>query len=84
VECATDAPVLFNIESKVNPVMRNQTRSAAEFVAAMAKVFLGRGGDVIERITHQSFDVRLYDLYFCCSRPLSFLEMGDIIAEGTM
>ena len=45
---------------------RNQTRSAAEFVAAMAKVFVGRGGDVLERITHQSFDVRL------CSCPSLF------------
>lgn len=43
--------------------MRNQTRSAAEFVAAMAKVFLGRGGDVVERITHQSFDVRYCHFY---------------------
>jgi len=50
--------VLFNIESKVNPVERNQTRSAGEFVSAMAKVFMGRGADVVERITHQSFDVR--------------------------
>ena len=65
--------------------MRNQTRSAAEFVAAMAKVFLGRGGDVVERITHQSFDVRLSFLYFCCSRLLCFywrLEIGDFAAEG--
>jgi hypothetical protein len=48
-------------------VERNQTRSAAEFVAAMAKVFVGRGGDVLERITHQSFDVRLYS-YPCLFR----------------
>jgi len=44
----------------VNPVERNQTRSAAEFVDAMAKIFVARGEDVIERITHQSFDVSLF------------------------
>jgi len=49
---------LFNIESKVNPVMRNETRSAAEFVAAMAEIFIKRGEEFVERITHQSFDVR--------------------------
>lgn len=57
VQCATDEPVLFNIESKINPVERNQTRSAAKFVDAMGKIFVGRGEDVVERITHQSFDV---------------------------
>lgn len=56
--------MLFNIESKINPVERNQTRSAGEFVAAMAEVFLSRGEDVVERITHQSFDVRLSFLVF--------------------
>lgn len=57
VECATDEPVLFNIESKVNPVQRNETRSAADFVSAMAEVFTARGEDFLNRITHQSFDV---------------------------
>jgi hypothetical protein len=46
--------------------MRNQTRSAADFVAAMAKIFVGRGGDVLERITHQSFDVSSFDLNSLC------------------
>jgi hypothetical protein len=46
--------------------MRNQTRSAAEFVAAMAEVFVGRGGDVLERITHQSFDVSSFNLDSLC------------------
>jgi hypothetical protein len=56
--------------------MRNQTRSAAEFVAAMAKVFVGRGGDVLERITHQSFDVRPSPFYLylgCLSFIIVFL-----------
>lgn len=57
VQCATSDPVLFNIESKINPDVTNQTRSPADFVAAMGKVFVGRGADVVDRITHQSFDV---------------------------
>jgi hypothetical protein len=58
-------------------VERNQTRSAAEFVAAMAEVFLGRGGDVLERITHQSFDVRPSPFYLypvCLSVTIVFLR----------
>ena len=57
VECATDEPVHFNIESKVNPVQRNETRSAAEFVNAMGAIFAARGEAFLDRITHQSFDV---------------------------
>lgn len=57
VECATDEPVHFNIESKINPVQRNQTRSAAEFVNAMGAIFAARGEAFVDRITHQSFDV---------------------------
>lgn len=62
VQCATDEPVLFNIESKVNPVERNQTRSAAEFVAAMGAIFTARGEAFVDRITHQSFDVSSFGL----------------------
>jgi len=65
--------VLFNIESKVNPVDRNQTRTAAEFVNAMAKIFVARGENVIERITHQSFDVSLFSLLFFRFLLVSFL-----------
>lgn len=57
VQCATDEPVLFNIESKINPEARNETRSPEDFVKAMATVFVGRGEEVLKRITHQSFDV---------------------------
>lgn len=57
VECATDEPVHFNIESKVNPVQRNETRSAADFVNAMGAIFAARGEAFLDRITHQSFDV---------------------------
>jgi hypothetical protein len=57
VECSTDEPVLFNIESKINPVMSNETRSAGEFVAAMGEIFVKRGEEFVKRITHQSFDV---------------------------
>lgn len=63
VQCATDEPVLFNIESKINPVQRNETRSAAEFVAAMGKIFTARGDAFLDRITHQSFDVCLLCSY---------------------
>jgi hypothetical protein len=58
VACATDDPVLFNIESKVDGDFRNRTRSPEDFVGAMAEVFVSRGPDVLDRITHQSFDVR--------------------------
>jgi hypothetical protein len=57
VDCATDEPVHFNIESKVNPVQKNETRSAAEFVAAMGAIFTARGDEFVNRITHQSFAV---------------------------
>jgi hypothetical protein len=49
-------------------------------VAAMAEVFLGRGGDVLERITHQSFDVSPFiQLYSFLSRSfiLLCLDGGD-------
>jgi len=59
VDCATDEPVHFNIESKVNPVQKNETRSAAEFVAAMGAIFTARGDEFVNRITHQSFAVSL-------------------------
>lgn len=58
VECATDAPVLFNIETKINPDFRNETRSPEDFVAAFAAVLSARGADLIDRVTHQSFDWR--------------------------
>jgi hypothetical protein len=57
VQCATDEPVLFNIESKINPEYQNETRSPQDFVDIMGGVFAGRGADVLARITHQSFDV---------------------------
>jgi hypothetical protein len=65
VQCATSDPVLFKIESKINPDVTNQTRSPQDFVNAMGKVFVSRGADVVDRILHQSFDVspaaRMYD-----------------------
>jgi len=57
VDCATDDPVLFNIESKVDGDFRNLTRTPEEFVAAMGKIFVAQGEAVVDRITHQSFDV---------------------------
>jgi hypothetical protein len=59
VKCATDDPVLFNIESKINPEQKNETRSPEDFVTAMGKIFVAQGPDVLDRITHQSFDVSL-------------------------
>jgi hypothetical protein len=71
IQCATDEPVLFNIESKVNPVQKNQTRSAGEFVEAMAEIFLKRGEEWVNRITHQSFDVRpVHSILSSFSLPL--------------
>ena len=57
VKCATDEPVLFNIESKVDGDFHNLTRSPEDFVAAMGAVFMAQGEQVVDRITHQSFDV---------------------------
>jgi hypothetical protein len=57
VECATDEPVLFNIESKVEGDNRNFTRPPEDFVPAMGKVFAAGGPERLDRITHQSFDV---------------------------
>jgi hypothetical protein len=58
VKCATDEPVLFKIESKVDGDFRNLTRGPEDFVKAMGKIFTAQGRDVVKRITHQSFDVR--------------------------
>lgn len=57
VDCASpNNPVLFNIESKINPDVANQTRSPADFVAAFERELTPRGAKFIDRITHQSFD----------------------------
>lgn len=58
VDCATDSPVLFNIESKINGDHHNETRSPEDFVAAYAALFEPRGAEFMDRITHQSFDWR--------------------------
>ncbi|RSH89083.1 hypothetical protein EHS25_002749 [Saitozyma podzolica] len=58
VSCATDEPVLFNIESKVDGDFRNLTRGPEDFVKAMAGEFFSRGADFVDRVTHQSFDWR--------------------------
>jgi hypothetical protein len=59
VKCATNEPVLFNIESKVDGDYHNRTRSPEDFVAAMGAIFVAQGEDVLDRITHQSFDVSI-------------------------
>ncbi|ORY78424.1 PLC-like phosphodiesterase [Leucosporidium creatinivorum] len=58
VDCATDEPVLFNIESKINGDHHNETRSPEDFVAAFKAILEPRGEGFIDRITHQSFDWR--------------------------
>ncbi|ODN76586.1 hypothetical protein L202_05245 [Cryptococcus amylolentus CBS 6039] len=58
VKCATDEPVLFNIESKVDGDYHNLTRGPEDFVDAMGTIFYAQGEDVVDRITHQSFDWR--------------------------
>lgn len=69
VQCSTDEPVLFNIESKINPDFQNETRSPQDFVDIMGEVFVSRGEDVLKRITHQSFDVSL-----CSENPQHALQ----------
>ena len=59
VKCSTDEPVLFNIESKINPDFQNETRAPQDFVDIMGGIFVAQGEDVLARITHQSFDVRI-------------------------
>ena len=68
VQCATDEPVLFNIESKINPDFANETRSPQDFVDIMGGVFASRGEAVLARITHQSFDVGAFPAHFCMTR----------------
>ncbi|WVO17783.1 hypothetical protein L204_105481 [Cryptococcus depauperatus] len=58
VKCATDEPILFNIESKIDGDFHNLTRGPEDFVDAMGKIFMAQGADVVDRITHQSFDWR--------------------------
>ncbi|KAL7414954.1 PLC-like phosphodiesterase [Mrakia frigida] len=55
---ATDEPVLFNIESKVDGDFHNLTRSPEDFAEAMAKTYTALGPEMVDRITHQSFDWR--------------------------
>lgn len=92
VECATSEPVLFNIETKINPDFRNETRGPAEFVAAFVKVLEGRPG-LIDRVTHQSFDWRalieskrvipqlrtsaLVSICNCCARTRKLVSMAE-------
>ncbi|GAA5998714.1 uncharacterized protein JCM10292_007180 [Rhodotorula paludigena] len=58
VDCATDEPVLFNIESKINPEVEGATKTPAEFMDVFLPILQARGDDVIDRVTHQSFDWR--------------------------
>lgn len=82
VQCATDDPVLFNIESKVDGDFRNCTRSPEDFVAAMTEVFFSRGSDVVDRITHQSFDVGFPVLSIWGMELIELVEKFDHIQEG--
>ncbi|KAK4698697.1 glycerophosphoryl diester phosphodiesterase, partial [Phenoliferia sp. Uapishka_3] len=59
VACATDAPVLFNIESKVDGDFHNLTRSPEDFMEALTAVYKPMGCAMLDRITHQSFDWRM-------------------------
>ncbi|CED84305.1 plc-like phosphodiesterase [Phaffia rhodozyma] len=56
VKCATSEPVLYNIESKVDGDFRNLTRAPEDFVAAYETLY--KKWNLIDRITHQSFDWR--------------------------
>lgn len=58
VSCATDSPVLFNIESKVDGDFHNLTRSAHDFATAFTDLFKTFDPALVDRITHQSFDWR--------------------------
>ena len=64
VDCATSDPVLYNIETKVNPEKANATRSPEDFIAIMDKSFAKKDATFMDRITHQSFDVSLLLLSF--------------------
>merc|ERR1711939_432506 len=55
VEC-TQTPVLYNIESKVNPIQTNSTRSPEDFAKLQLKIF--EDYNLVSRITYQSFDWR--------------------------
>ena len=58
VSCATSSPVLFNIESKVDGDFHNLTRSPSDFATAFTTLFGELGPEMVDRITHQSFDWR--------------------------
>ncbi|GAA6031318.1 hypothetical protein JCM8097_005600 [Rhodosporidiobolus ruineniae] len=58
VECAMDEPVLFNIESKVDGDFHNLTRSPEDFNDVFLSILEKRGPELIDRVTHQSFDWR--------------------------
>ncbi|GAA6014165.1 hypothetical protein JCM10207_006119 [Rhodosporidiobolus poonsookiae] len=58
VDCATDEPVLFNIESKVDGDFRNYTRAPEDFNDVFLSILEKRGAEFIDRVTHQSFDWR--------------------------
>lgn len=55
VKC-TGSQALYNIESKVNPIQRNQTQAPEVFVEKQLAAFQKYG--VVDRITYQSFDWR--------------------------
>ena len=52
----TGSQVLFNIESKVDPIQRNLTQAPEVFVEKQLEVF--QNYNLVDRITYQSFDWR--------------------------
>ncbi|WVF70063.1 hypothetical protein IAT40_004850 [Kwoniella sp. CBS 6097] len=95
VSCATDEEVLFNIETKIDGDFHNLTRTPEDFVQAIGDVY--EQYNMMDRVTHQSFDWRALvlskELYpqlrtaaLCDDttlyKPLSVGENGNLTTHG--
>ncbi|SCV67012.1 BQ2448_5658 [Microbotryum intermedium] len=80
VACATNEPVLFNMETKINPDFKNETRSPEDFVDAFVKVLKEVGKDRIDRVVHQNFGWRAL-VY--SKEVMPGVEDGGTVPEGS-
>ncbi|RXW22891.1 hypothetical protein EST38_g2947 [Candolleomyces aberdarensis] len=77
--------IVWNIESKINPVQTNATRSVDDFVKAQHAAFVASGYP-LSQITYQSFDWRtLIEMKKRDSRvpTATLIDLNNIVVDGT-
>ncbi|KAF9065419.1 PLC-like phosphodiesterase [Rhodocollybia butyracea] len=82
VECADpDYRILWNIESKVNPIETNQTRSPEDFVSKQHEIFVN--SPYRHSITYQSFDWRTLVSMKTLDRSIPTSALIDLETSAT-